>query len=126
VQLEGLGNIVPVLATEDDPKLPQRGELDAVLIVGAFHEMDDPARPEAIPTLLNHVARSLKPQGRLGIVDFLPGAGGPGPPPDERVDPDAVIEAATAARFKLQKREEIPPFTFLLVFEKDPALKPAR
>lgn len=118
VQKEGLRNVVPVLGTASDPKLPR--ELDAVLIVGSFHEMDDPARPEVILTLLNHVARSLKPQGRLGVVDFLPGAGGPGPAPDERVDPETVIQAAAAAGLKLQKREVIPPFSFLLVFERDP------
>ena len=32
-----------------------------------------------IVTLLRNVARSLKPQGRLGIVDLTPGGGGPGP-----------------------------------------------
>jgi ubiquinone/menaquinone biosynthesis C-methylase UbiE len=126
VQLEALTNVVPVLGTADDPKLPAKQALDAVLIVGAFHEIDDPARPEGTLTFLNHVARSLKPQGRLGVVDFLPGAGGPGPPPDERVDPEAVIKAASAARLRLQKRETIPPFMFLLVFEKEGAIKPAR
>jgi ubiquinone/menaquinone biosynthesis C-methylase UbiE len=123
---EGLKNVVPVLGTPSDPKLPQDGRLDAVLIVGAFHEMDDPARPEVILTLLNHVAQSLKPQGRLGVVDFLPGAGGPGPDPDERVDPGTVIAAAAAARLKLQKRETIPPFTYLLVFVKDAGVVSAR
>jgi ubiquinone/menaquinone biosynthesis C-methylase UbiE len=126
VQKEGLQNVVPVLGMASDPKLPQKDELDAVLIVGSFHEMDDPARPEVILTLLNHVARSLTPQGRLGVVDFLPGAGGPGPAPDERVDPETVIQAAAAAGLKLQKREVIPPFSFLLVFEKDPNAKGPR
>jgi ubiquinone/menaquinone biosynthesis C-methylase UbiE len=126
VQREGLTNVVPVLGTDSDPKLPPNEELDAVSIVGSFHEMDDPAHPEDILTLLNHVARSLKPQGRLGVVDFLPGAGGPGPPPDERVDPETVIKAAAAARLRLQKREVIPPFSFLLVFEKEPGAGPVR
>lgn len=126
VQKEGLRNVVPVLGTDSDPKLPQNGELDAVLIVGSFHEMDDPERPELILTLLNHLARSLKPQGRLGVVDFLPGAGGPGPAPDERVYPETAIQAAATAGLKLQKREDIPPFTFLLVFEKDPNTKGPR
>jgi ubiquinone/menaquinone biosynthesis C-methylase UbiE len=121
VQKEGLRNVVPVLGTASDPKLPPR--LDAVLIVGAFHEIDDPARPELTLTFLNNVVRSLKPQGRLGVVDFLPGAGGPGPAPDERVDPETVIKAAGAAGLRLQKREVIPPFSFLLVFEKDPNAK---
>src|SRR4029453_18531462 len=111
VQREGLKNVVPVLGTESDPKLPEKGTLDAVLIVGSFHEMN--ARPETLPALLNRVARSLKPGGRLGVVDFLPGAGGPGPAPEERVDPDTVIKAAAGAKFKLQKREKIPPFCFL-------------
>jgi ubiquinone/menaquinone biosynthesis C-methylase UbiE len=119
VEREGLKNVVPVLGTATDPKLPQAGELDAVLIVGAIHEMDDPARPEVILTLLDHVARALRPQGRLGIVDFTPGGGGPGPAADERVDPDAVIATAARAGFRLQKREAIPPFIFLLVFGKD-------
>lgn len=126
IQREGLTNVVPVLGTDSDPKLPQKEELDAVLIVGSFHEMDDPARPEVILTLLNHVARSLKAQGRLGVVDFLAGGGGPGPAPDERVDPETVIKAAGAARLKLQKREVIPPFNFLLVFGKDPGAPAAR
>jgi ubiquinone/menaquinone biosynthesis C-methylase UbiE len=116
VEREGLRNVVAVLGTATDPKLPPTGDLDAVLIVGAFHEMDDPARPEVILTLLNHVARALKPQGRLGVVDFLPGGGGPGPEKGERVEPDAVIKAVAGAGLKLQRRETIPPFMFLLVF----------
>lgn len=123
VEREGLRNVVPVLGTATDPKLPQTGELDAVLIVGAFHEMDEPSRPEVIVTLLNHVARALKPQGRLGIVDFTPGGGGPGPAPDERVDPETVIRATARAGFKLQKREAIPPFIFLLVFGNAPGAR---
>ena len=121
VQKEGLQNVVPVLGTASDPKLPDG--LDAVLIVGAFHEIDDPTKPEVPLTFLKNVARSLKAQGRLGVVDFQPGAGGPGPPPDERVDPETVIRAAAAAGLRLQKREIIPPFSFLLVFEKDPSAK---
>jgi SAM-dependent methyltransferase len=117
VQREGLSNVVTVLGTASDPKLPP-GFLDAVLIADAYHEMDDPGRPEVILTLLSNVARSLKPQGRVGVVDFLPGGGGPGPAPEERVDPEAVIRAASAAGLKLQTRETVPPFLFLLIFGK--------
>ena len=78
--------------------------------------MDDSANPTQVVTLLRNIARSLKPQGRLGIVDFKPGGGGPGPAPDQRVDPESVIKAASAAGLQLISREEIPPFLFLLVF----------
>jgi len=108
VQSENLRNVRLVLGTPSDPRLPKG--LDAALIVDTYHEMDDPV------TLLRNVARSLKPQGRLGVVDFKPGGGGPGPAPDQRVDPQAVIKAASAAGLDLISREEIPPFLFLLVF----------
>jgi predicted methyltransferase len=114
VQREGLRNVRTVKGTETDPGLP--GGLDAVLIVDAYREMDDPQRPDDILTLFRNVARSLKPAGRVGVVDFLPGGGGPGPAPGMRVSPETVIRTAEAAGLRLQSRETIPPFQFLLVF----------
>ena len=67
--------------------------------------------------ILRRVGPSLKPHGRLGIVDFIKGAGGPGPAPDQRVDREAIVRAATAAGLTLVTREDVLPFQFLLVFE---------
>jgi hypothetical protein len=67
--------------------------------------------------LLNNARRALKPQGCLGIVDFEPGGGGPGP--QERIDPDTVIKSAGEAGLRLLKREAVPPFQFLLIFGHD-------
>ena len=119
VERERLQNVRTVRGTETDPNLP-RGQ-DAVLIVNAYHEMDDPARPQVILTLLRHIAEALKPQGRLGVVDFTPGDGGPGPAANERADPEAIIKAASAAGLKLLRREMVPPYQFFLVFGRDPA-----
>lgn len=116
VEREGLENVEYVQGTPNNPKLPPN--LDAVLIVDAYHEMEDSADPSQVVTLLKHVARSLKPQGCLGVVDFEPGGGGPGPDPEERVNPETIIQAAGAAGLRLLKREAIPPFQFLLVFGK--------
>ena len=116
VQRENLRNVHTILGTAHDPHLPP--DLDAVLIVDAYHEMHDPARPEATQTLLENIAKALKPQGRLGIVGFTPGSGGPGPPADDRVDPEAVIAAATSGGLRLVARERVPPFQFLLVFSR--------
>ncbi len=116
VAREGLKNVRTVLGTANDPKLPLN--VDAVLIVDAYHEMEDPADPSQVITLLKNVARSLKPQGCLGIVDFEAGGGGPGPSPNERLNPETAIQAAAAAGLKLLKREAVPPFQFLLVFGK--------
>ena len=39
-------------------------------------------------TLLRNLAKSLRPDGRIGVVDFKLEGGGPGPPTEERVSPD--------------------------------------
>jgi predicted methyltransferase len=114
MQNENQSNVKPVLGTPSDPRLP--AGIDAVLISDAFHEMDDPADRSVIVTLLGNVGRSLKPQGRLGIVDWTPGGGGPGPAADQRANPEVVIRAARAAGLQLISREDIPPFVYLLVF----------
>jgi SAM-dependent methyltransferase len=119
MQNENLLNVRPVLGTASDPRLPSG--LDAAVISDAYREMDDPADRSIVVTLLANVARSLKPQGRLGIVDYLPGGGGPGPAADLRVDPNVVIAAARAAGLELIKREDFPPFVYLLSFGRTPS-----
>jgi len=117
MQNENLSNVKTVLGTPSDPRLPEG--IDAVLIADAFHEMDDPAEPTLIVTLLKNVARSLKPHGRLGVVDWTPGNGGPGHAADQRVNPDTVIAAARSAGLALVGREEYPPFVYVLVFARE-------
>jgi SAM-dependent methyltransferase len=116
MQRENLANVKTILGTPSDPRLPPG--LDAAVIADAYHEMDEPTDPTLIVRLLGNIAASLKPQGRLGIVDWVKGSGGPGPPEDQRVNPDAVIKAAHAAGLRLISKEEYPPFVLLLVFER--------
>ena len=116
VQQEALTNVRTVLGTPTDPRLP--GGLDAVLIVDAYREMDEPSRPQVLQNLLKSIDHALKPQGRIGIVDFLPGGGGPGPAAEDRVKPETIIAMVEAAGLRLQAREAVPPFQYLLVFGK--------
>jgi ubiquinone/menaquinone biosynthesis C-methylase UbiE len=115
VAREGLNNVTTVLGTATDPRLPT--SVDAALIVDSYHEMelDNGERRDPV-TLLTSVAQSLTAQGRLGIVDFNPGGGGPGPAPDERPDPRAIMRACATAGLQFIRREEVPPFQFLLIF----------
>jgi predicted methyltransferase len=113
VRREGLTNVRTVLGTTEDPRLPQ--PVDAALIVDAYHEMEDPV------TMLRNVAGALRPGGRIGVVGFLAGAGGPGPAPEDRPEPQAVVDAAQRAGLVLQSRRAVPPFQFLLVFVAAPA-----
>ena len=109
VEREGLQKIVKtVLGTQTDPKIPEL--LDAVLINDAYHEMEQPV------ALLRNLAKSLKPTGTIGIVNFKKDGGGPGPKMEERVDPERVIRDARAAGLELRKRENFSRYQYLLTF----------
>jgi predicted methyltransferase len=113
VQREGLDKIVRILlGTQTDAKIPE--PLDAVLIVDTYHEMEQPV------TLLRNVAKSLKPTGTIGIVNYKKDGGGPGPPMEERVDPEKVISDARAAGLALRKRENFLRYQYMLIFGHPP------
>lgn len=109
MQRELLTNVVTKLGTAKDPGLDP-GSLDAVLIVDAHPEVEDPV------ALLRNVAKALKPGGLIGIVNFKKDGGGPGPPMEERVDPEQVIADARAAGLELRKRENFLRYQYLLTF----------
>lgn len=108
VAREGLSNVEPILGTPLDPRLPPG--LDAVLMVDTYPQLDDPVG------LMTHVRRSLKPNGRLGIVDFKKDVLGPGPALDERLEPEIIIRDAARAGLKLQAHETFLRYQYLLVF----------
>ena len=107
-------NVVVRLGTAADPGLPV-GALDAVLISDAYHEMEQPV------ALLRNAARALKPDGRIGIVEFSKAGGGPGPEMNERVDPERVIREASEAGLRLIAQPDILRYQYLLVFAKPDA-----
>jgi precorrin-6B methylase 2/mono/diheme cytochrome c family protein len=63
VKQHGLVNVDYVLGKESDPRLPQRS-LDMVFIAYSYHEFSEPE------TIMEAVRRSLKPGGRLVIVEY--------------------------------------------------------
>ena len=108
VQREGLRNVEVRLGTSSSPNIPT-GALDAVLIVDTYPEVDIDDRV----TFLRNLAGALKPKGRLGIVNYTPGHGGPGP--DEgRVESASVEADASAAGLRVVARENLP-YQYLLV-----------
>lgn len=62
-QAEHLTNIIPVLGTDSDPKLPA-GKLDLVLLVDVYHEFSHPQQ------MLDRLHDSLKPGGELVFLEF--------------------------------------------------------
>ena len=108
---EGLANVRPVLGLKHDPRLPPNA-LDAILVVDAYHEVEDRV------AMLSSLARALKPQGRIGVVDFKLDGTGPGPAPEERVSPDVVVKDAKEAGLRLIRNESFLPFQYFLIFGK--------
>lgn len=114
VSREGLTNVETELSSASDPNLPTN-RLDAVLVVDVYQEVADADRV----TFLRNVARALKPTGRIGIVNYKPGRGGPGPAPHEgvRVESSLVESHARAAGLRVLAREDLP-YQYLLVLGK--------
>jgi predicted methyltransferase len=109
VSREGLKNVETVLGTATDPNL-RAGALDAILVVDVYPEVDERI------TFLRNLAAALKPNGRIGIVNYKPGQGGPGPASSEgvRVDSSAVEADARAAGLRVLRRDNLP-FQYLIV-----------
>lgn len=59
----GVTNVVPVLGTITDPKLPP-ASVDLALMVDVYHEFDHPRE------MMQAIARALKPGGRVVLVEF--------------------------------------------------------
>jgi predicted methyltransferase len=111
VEREGLNNVETRLGMGSSPNLPL-GELDAVLVVDVYPEVEDRV------TFLRNLAATLKPGGRIGVVNYKPGNGGPGPAParDEgvRVEAQSVEADAQAAGLRVRARQTLP-YQYLLV-----------
>ena len=108
---EGFSNVLYIQGKKADPADPglPPDALDAVLIVDAYHEISNPV------TMLEHLGASLKPNGRIGIVGFTLEGGGPGPPLNQRVDAQKVIDEARQAGLRLVSRETFLDFQYLLI-----------
>ena len=111
VQREGLRNVEVRLGTPASANLPDHA-LDAVLVVDTYPEVDVEDRV----MFLRSLASALKPTGLVGIVNYKPGKGGPGP--DEgRVDASSVESDARAAGLRVVGRQNLP-YQYLLVLSR--------
>jgi SAM-dependent methyltransferase len=111
VSREGLNNVITRLGTPTDTKLP-KGALDAVLVVDVYQEVEE---ERSRIGLLRHLADTLKPNGRIGIVNYKPGGGGPGP--DQRLEQSVVEAEVRAAGLRVLDSVTLP-FQYLLVVGK--------
>ena len=109
VQREGMRNVRPVLGRGSDPRLPAR-TLDAIVMVEVAHQIEDRV------ALFRELRNALKPQGRLGVIDYRLNGGGPGPDMDERGDPDVIVKEAEQGGLEWKRSESFLPYQYFMVF----------
>lgn len=106
---EHLSNLVPVQASPDAANLPEF--VDVVLVVDTYHHIGNRIQYFA------KLKSSLRPRGRLVIVDFkadLPS----GPPVQYRISPERVAEELNAAGYSLLETRQFLPRQYYVVFGK--------
>ncbi len=104
-------NVSSVLGSITDPKLPARG-VDLVLIVDAYHEFSNPRE------MMEQIARSLKPGGRVALVEYR--AEDPTVPikPLHRMSLQQASKEMNAAGLVLLENKDLLPWQHLMFFGK--------
>ena len=104
---EKLANLSSHVAAPDDPRIPV--PVDLALMVNIYHHVGERER------YFSRLRKSLKPQGRVAIVDFK--LDSPvGPPRHHRVPPNVVVEEMARAGYALAASPEVLPYQYLLLF----------
>lgn len=103
----GLRNLTAVQAQPGDPKLP--GPVDLAILVDVYHHIDNREQ------YFRRLQVSLKPGGRLAIIDFKLDAP-VGPPRAARIAPEQVKAELQKAGYVLQEEHGFLPHQYLLVF----------
>lgn len=104
---EGLANVAAVQAMPDRANLPE--PTDVVLVVDTYHHI--PNRE----AYFGELKKSIKPGGRLAIIDFRKDAP-EGPPKEFRFTPEQITSELGKAGFRLQATHDFLPRQIFLVF----------
>jgi SAM-dependent methyltransferase len=96
----GVTNVVPILGTITDPKLPTNS-VDLALMVDVYHEFDHPFE------MVQAIVRGLKPGGRVVFVEF-------------RAEDPKVPILAVHKMTEAQVKREMAPFPLEWVETLDP------
>jgi predicted methyltransferase len=107
---EGTANVVPVLASLDNPRLPA-GMVDAVLIVDTYHHIDDRL------DYFRRLRQALRPPGRVAVIDWQKRPLPVGPEMDHKLAREQVVREMEAAGYRLAEEPSFLPYQYFLVFQ---------
>jgi ubiquinone/menaquinone biosynthesis C-methylase UbiE len=110
MEKEGIKNVVPVLGTDTEAKLPAHG-VDRVLLVDVYHEFQKPE------PMLASIRESLAPGGTVILVEYrLEGDTASHINIKHRMSVEQVLAEWNAAGFELANRIESLPSQHIFVF----------
>src|SRR5262249_10996721 len=104
-------NVETVLAAPDDPKLAV-GSVDTVFICEVLHHIENR------PAYLAKLAKTLKPGGRIVVIDFVKGKKTHGPPEEMKLSEDQVRQEFAAAGFGNVQNNDFLPYQYFLTFRR--------
>jgi SAM-dependent methyltransferase len=106
---EHLPNLIPVLATAEDPRLPRT--VDLLLIVDTYHHIADRI------SYFRRVKSTLTAGARIAVIDFTPESD-IGPKPELRLTSDQVRTELEEAGFRQTAELRFLPKQYFLIFER--------
>ena len=111
VAARGLNNVILVLGTDDDPRLPA-GAIDMALLVDVYHEFSHPRQ------MLARIRESLKPSGRMILLEYR--KEDPSVPirPEHKMSVQEVRAEIEPEGFKFEKSLETLPRQHILIFRR--------
>lgn len=104
---EGLKNITAVQARPGDPRLPEKA--DVVILVDVYHHVENREQ------YFRQLQQSLKPGGRLAVIDFKMDSA-EGPPKAARIAPEQVKAELQRAGYRLTEEHGFLPNQYFLIF----------
>lgn len=108
---EGAGQVVPILGSRDNPRIPA-ATAEVVLFLDSYHHIDD--RIE----YMRKLQRALTPDGRVVIVDWRKEELPVGPPVDHKLDRRHVTDEMQRAGYALRAVPLELPYHYVLEFER--------
>lgn len=107
---QGATNVVPILASKDNPRLPARS-VDVILFLDTYHHIGDRLR------YMRDLHRALTPGGRVAVVDWRKEELPIGPPLDHKLSRRHVVDEMEAAGFAFIDMPLDLPYHYFLLFK---------
>lgn len=111
---EGSTNLVPILGSADNPRLP-RQTVDVVLVVDTYHHIGGRV------DYFRRLREAVRPGGRVAIVEWRKEPLPVGPPPDHKLEREQVVDEMGRAGYALVESPDILSYQYFLIFRPEQA-----